>query len=140
MSAGGPVAFAIILMGLVIGFAIAQPSMEGAMDELREAREEMADHMVGMKNVDFTLSSVSYNNTTSKLNLTIKNTGSETFVSSDLLLLVDGVYVEAEMKPSGILYPTCGLKATIYNQTQPEIIKVVGPWGIARSTDSLEEE
>ena len=140
MSAGGPVAFAIILMGVIIGVALAQPSLEDAMDDLKSAKEEASDSIVGTKNTDFSIDSASVNNTTSVLNVSISNRGSDPIPSRGFLLLVNGENADYRIGSGEILYPSGTTVLSAEKVSEPEVIRVVGPWGIARTTDHVEVE
>lgn len=140
MSAGGPIAFAIILMGVIIGVALAQPSLEDAMDDLKSAKEEASDSIVGTKNTDFSVDSVSINNTTSVLNVSISNRGSDPIPSRGFLLLVNGENTDYLTGSDKMVYPSGTTVLSAENVSGPEVVRVVGPWGIARTTDHVEVE
>ncbi len=126
----------IITLGLIVGFLLAQPSIESAVDDLKEAREDIQDEMVSMKNTDIELVSASQNNTTKVLNVTIRNGGSTVFSTSELAILINGTIISPRFDPAGYLYPSQTTRAEIRDCYRPIFIKVVGPWGISKQVSN----
>ncbi|MBN1391053.1 MAG: hypothetical protein JXA22_10480 [Candidatus Thermoplasmatota archaeon] len=132
---GGAAAVAVLLIGLMIGLTVAQPSLDRALTDLKDARESIATEIVELKNTDMELISTFHNDTTSVLNLTIGNSGSSVMELSDLDVLVNGTY--AASGPVGYLYPGQTLTLSVKNVTDLRSVKVVGPWGISVMTSTI---
>lgn len=135
---GTAAATAIILMGLVVGLIIAQPSLEEAMEDLREIRKETTDLSLGLANSRISISSATHNNTTSVLNVTIQNEGSDVIDISDLDLLLNGTWKEWDPGNTIYIYPSKEVQATLRNVTDPISIKIIDRYGISDQTEDIE--
>ena len=84
-------------MGLITGILLAQPSVDSAMNDLKEARESVTQELTEMSETRLSIVSASYNNTTSVLVVTMENEGSNVIPLEDLDLLLNGTYVSRGM-------------------------------------------
>lgn len=127
---GTAAATAIILIGLAIGLMAAQPSLDNAIKDLQKAERESQDMSRSMSNSGISIAQASYNNTTSVLNLTIRNDGSAVMETEDIDILINGTMVSWD--PDDIyLYPSRGLHVTLSNITDPRSLMVVERYGIS---------
>ncbi|MBN1539423.1 MAG: hypothetical protein JW939_04705 [Candidatus Thermoplasmatota archaeon] len=126
-----------MLIGLALGLAIAQPSLDRALTDLKDARESLATEIVEMSNTGVSIISTMYNNTTSVLNLTVGNSGSSVIEMSDLDVLLNGTYIINATSSGGYLYPGQTRIMSLSNVTDPRSVKVIGPWGISDMTSSI---
>ena len=129
---------AILTLGLATGLLLAQPSIDSAIEDLRDAREGMFQEMSSMRNTDFEISSASFNNTTSYLNLTVRNTGSNILRINEMDMLVNGTYLLVVDVESTYIYPGQEQPFSLTNITDPRSIKLIGPWGISCTTNTIE--
>ncbi|MFW3145467.1 MAG: hypothetical protein ACMUIE_01485 [Thermoplasmatota archaeon] len=125
------------MIGLMAGLMLAQPSLDRAMEDLREAKEGATSSMVDIANTRFEVKSASYNNTTSVLNITLENTGSETIEMGQVDLLLNGTFIDGSRLPSGFFYPGQIKNLSLSNITDPRSIKMIGPYGISDSTTNI---
>ena len=129
MSAGGSVGFAIIMLGIIVGLMVAQPEMEKAMEDLREARSGMAEEITALKGTDISIKA-EHNNTSGQLLVSVSNTGSEAIAASDLDLFVDGIMAAPSSISDSMLYPGSECELTLSVSARPDSIRVVGPYGV----------
>ncbi len=134
---GTAAATAIILMGLVVGLTIAQPSLDEAMEDLRETRKETTDLSLGLANSRISISSATHNNTTSVLNVTIHNEGSDVIDISDIDILLNGTWKRWDLGNMIYIYPSKETQATLRNVTDPISIKVIDRYGISDQTEDI---
>jgi archaellum component FlaF (FlaF/FlaG flagellin family) len=134
---GSAVAVAILLIGLLAGLMLAQPSFDRALDDLKGARESVVEEMTNLQNTGISITSVIHNSTTSVLNLTVENDGSIVITMSDVDILLNGTYISTGMTSLDYFYPGQDLTFSLTNITDPRSIKVVGPWGISDTTTMI---
>jgi len=134
---GSAAATAVLLLGLLVGLAVAQPSMDQAVKDLREAREGAASELSGIKNTDISIGLVSYNSTTTTLSLTIVNEGAEVLDLGEVDIMVNGTWVDGGPAMEGYLYPQGSVDVTLTNIVDPRSIRAVAPWGIADQTEDI---
>ena len=125
------------MLGIATGLMLGQPSVDRALDHIKDARQGLADEFLDLHNTGISVTSASYNNTTSVLNVTIENTGSNVLELEDVDLLLNGTYVTGSPGDIGYIYPGQDLKMSLTNITDPRSIKVIGPWGISDQTTSI---
>ncbi len=135
MSTGGAAAFAVILLGFVIGLSIAQPSIQSASDDLKDAREELSEELLEIRNTDLSISSCDLNGSTSVMNLTVSNGGTTVWDVGEVHLLVNGTIVPSRLFPSTYCYPNQELLIRADNVTSPSSVMVVGPWGVGAACE-----
>lgn len=116
---------------------LAQPSLDRAMEDIRGANDEVQGSMVDIANTRFEVRSASYNNTTSILNVTLENTGSNTIEMEQVDLLLNGTIIDGSRLPSGFLYPGQIRNLSLSNITDPRSLKVIGPYGISDTTSDI---
>jgi archaellum component FlaF (FlaF/FlaG flagellin family) len=131
------VAAAILLVGLLAGLMLAQPSFDRALDDLKDARESVVEEMINLRNTGISITSVSHNNTTSILNLTLENDGSSVITLSEVDVLLNGTYFPGGIGSTGYFYPGQELTFSLTNITDPRSVKVVGPWGLSDTTTMI---
>ena len=133
---GTAAATAIILIGLVVGLMAAQPSLDSAIGDMQDARNEGQEMARILSNSDISIAQASYNNTTSVLHITIMNEGSMVIETMDIDILVNGTVVA--WTPDEIyIYPSRELDVTLSNTTDPRSIMVVDRFGISDHTESI---
>ncbi len=130
-------AVAILLMGMITGLLLAQPSMDRAIEDMKDARESVAEELTEISSTRISLVSVNYNNTTSVLNLTMENDGSNVIPLEDFDLLLNGTYVSGGIGNTGYFYPGEIHSVSLSNVTDPRSVKIIGPWGISDSTSNI---
>ena len=130
-------AVAILLVGLLAGLMIAQPSLDQALEDLKDARESLVEEMTSLKNTKITINSANFNNTTSVLNITLENDGSNEISMEDLDILLNGTFVAGGVDNSGYFYPGQEHMVSLKNITDPRSVKVVGPWGISDTATKI---
>ena len=123
-------AVAIIALGLIVGFTVAQPALDRAIDDLRETRVDVHDELVDIKNTELSISA-SYNSSTRVLNVTVKNSGTVPYTTTDIIVMVNGFAVDPDFDPPGMIYPSLETRASIKDCYRPLQVKVVGPWSIS---------
>ena len=126
-----------MLVGLLAGLMIAQPSMDRAMEDIKDARESVVEEMTSLRNTRISISTASHNNTTSVLNLTLENDGSNVITLSDVDILLNGTYMSGGIGSTGYFYPGEVRTFSLINITDPRSVKVVGPWGISDTTTTI---
>jgi archaellum component FlaF (FlaF/FlaG flagellin family) len=134
---GTAAATAIILIGVVIGLILAEPSLEDAMDDLRETREDNSERSLNLANTRVELASANFNNTTKTLNFTVRNTGSSVLEVKHLDLLVNGTWNAADFGGTEYIYPADEVLASIKNVSEPVSVKVVTRFGISDQTSEI---
>ncbi|MGA1872713.1 MAG: hypothetical protein ACMUHY_03490 [Thermoplasmatota archaeon] len=134
---GGAAAVAILLLGLVMAVVVAQPSLDSAIKDLKDARESVANEMMEMRNTGITIVSALHNSSTSVLNLTVENSGSSVLRRSDVDILLNGTMVAAGLGAAGYIYPGQSTTLGIGNVTDPRSVKIVGPWGVSDTTTAI---
>jgi archaellum component FlaF (FlaF/FlaG flagellin family) len=135
VSTGGSVGFAVLLLGLVVGIMIAQPNVNEAMEDLREARSGIVEEVTALKGLDISMSA-EHNNTSGELTIAVVNVGSEVIDREDMDLIVDGVMISPSEVPYGILYPGDEMDLRLNNVSRPSSIRVVCPYGVTFQTGS----
>lgn len=135
MSTGGAVAFGVILLGFVIGLSVAQPSIQSASDDLKDAREELSEELLEIRNTDLSISSCDLNGSTSVMNLTLSNGGTTVWDVGEIHVLVNGTIVPSRPAPSTYCYPNQELLIRVDNVTSPSSVMVVGPWGVGSACE-----
>jgi archaellum component FlaF (FlaF/FlaG flagellin family) len=116
---------------------LAQPSLDHALEDLKDARESVASEMMEMRNTGVSIVSAFHNNTTSVLNISIMNSGSSVLTASEVDLLLNGTYLSGGLGSSRYIYPGQTATLTVNNVTEPRSVKVVGPFGISDTTSSI---
>lgn len=135
MSTGGSVGFAIVLLGVMVGIMVAQPEIDRALEDIREARSGLTEEISALKGTDISIEAV-HNNTTGEMLLSVINIGSETIVVSDLDLLVDGTIRPASEVSDPTLYPGMEIDVRLKNVSRPSSVRAVGPYGITAQLGS----
>jgi archaellum component FlaF (FlaF/FlaG flagellin family) len=135
---GTAAAAAIILVGVVIGLILAEPSLEDAADDLRETRKESSEKSLEIMNTRMEMTSVSLNNTTKVLNITISNTGSTVIEIRHLDVLVNGTWTNADFGGGEYIYPSGEVRAGIEGIYEVSTVKIVSRYGIADQTSEIE--
>jgi archaellum component FlaF (FlaF/FlaG flagellin family) len=135
---GTAAAAAIILVGVVIGLILAEPSLEDAADDLRETRKESSEKTLEIMNTRMEMTSVSLNNTTKVLNITISNTGSTVIEIRHLDVLVNGTWTNADFGGGEYIYPSGEVRAGINGIYGVSSVKIVSRYGIADQTSEIE--
>jgi len=120
-----------------MAIVIAQPALDSALDDLKDARESVTREIMEMRNTDISIVSALHNNTTSVLNLTVENSGSSVLSLADLNILVNGTFMRPGFGNDGFLYPGQEKMVSLLNMTDPLSVKVVGPWGISDTVSSI---
>jgi archaellum component FlaF (FlaF/FlaG flagellin family) len=136
---GTAAAAAIILIGLVTGLMLAQPSLDNAINDLEEARDENTEMSLALSNSGISIGSVSFNNTTNVLNLTIVNEGAQVILTSDINILLNGT-MATWTSPVTYVYPDSNLDVSLNNVTDPRSLKVIERFGIADQTRTIIRE
>jgi archaellum component FlaF (FlaF/FlaG flagellin family) len=116
---------------------LAHPSMDRALEDIKDARESVVEEMTSLRNTGFSISSVGHNNTTSVMNLTLENDGSDVISLSEVDILLNGTYVVGGIGTIGYFYPGEVRTFSLTNITDPISVKVVGPWGISETTTTI---
>ena len=93
--------------------------------------------MTSLKNTKISIKSVNHNNTTSILNLTLENDGSNVIALEEVDILLNGTYVSGGIGSIGYFYPGQEQTFSLTNITDPRSVKVVGPWGISDTTSTI---
>ena len=135
MSTGGAAAFAVILLGLVIGLAVAQPSIQRASDDIKDAREEFSEELLLIQNMDISISSCVLNATTAVMDVTLKNGGMTVWDVEDIHVMVNGTLVSHSAFPSTYCYPNEKLLIRVANTASPSSVMVVGPGGVGATCE-----
>jgi len=125
------------MVGLATGLMLAQPSIDSALTDLRDAKEGLTDEMVEIQNTGIAIAEASFNNTISVLNVTVINTGSNVVALDSLDILLNGTYVKGIFEEYGFIYPGQEHLASISNVTDPRSVKIIGPWGISVTTREI---
>jgi len=133
---GTAAASAIILIGLMIGLMAAQPSLDNAMDHLKEVKDDSRDLSTTLASTDISISSASFNNTTSVLNVTIRNDGSTIMETNGVDILVNGT-IESWTHDEIYLYPSREMRISILNITDPISVMVVERYGLSDHTETI---
>jgi len=135
MSAGGAASVAVLVFGMVVALALAQPSLDSAKNELEDAREEASKELVSIRSTEFSITSCTHNNTTGRLNVTIRNSGATVIPVDELSFVVDGYLRSLSSDCGKNLYPLGSCLFYVKNVTTPSRLRVVGPYGIAAQCD-----
>jgi archaellum component FlaF (FlaF/FlaG flagellin family) len=135
---GTAAATAIILMGLVIGLVVSQPSLDKAVDDLKGAREDSKEVSLEMANSQFTITSASVNNTTSTAVIFIRNIGTSVMDIEELDIIFNGTWSEWDFGDARYIYPGEEVEATLINVGYPISVKVIGRYGISEQTTDFE--
>jgi archaellum component FlaF (FlaF/FlaG flagellin family) len=122
------------MIGLATGLMLAQPSIDRAIGDLRDARDSVTGEMVEIQNTGIAIAGASFNNTTSVLNVTVLNTGSNVLSLDSLDILLNGTYIKGIFEEYGFIYPGQERLVSLSNVTDPRSVKVIGPWGISVAT------
>jgi archaellum component FlaF (FlaF/FlaG flagellin family) len=122
------------MIGLATGLMLAQPSIDRALTDLRDARDSATGEMVDIQNTGIAIAGASFNNTTSVLNVTVLNTGSNVVALDSLDILLNGTYIEGIFEEYGFIYPGEEHLETLSNVTDPRSVRIIGPWGISVTT------
>ena len=126
-----------MLIGLLAGLMIAQPSLDQALEDLKDARVSVVEEMTNLRNTKISITSVSHNNTTSVMNLTLENDGSNVIKLNAVDIILNGTYVSGGVGGTGYFYPGQEQTFSLSNITDPKSVKVVGPWGISDTTTKI---
>lgn len=116
---------------------IAQPSLDQALEDLKDARESVIEEMTNLRNTGISIGSASYNNTTSVLNLTLENDGSNVITLSEVDVLLNGTLISTGLTSLDYFYPGQEKRLSLNNVTDPRSVKVIGPWGISDTTATI---
>ncbi|MGA1848909.1 MAG: hypothetical protein ACMUHB_06180 [Thermoplasmatota archaeon] len=125
------------MIGLATGLMLAQPSIDKALTDLRDARDSVTGEMVDIQNTGIAIAQASFNNTTSVLNVTVLNTGSSVLPLDSLDFLLNGSYIREVFEEYGFIYAGQKHLASLSNVTDPRSVKVIGPWGISATTTEI---
>jgi archaellum component FlaF (FlaF/FlaG flagellin family) len=126
------VGFGIVLLGMVVGVMVAQPNIDEAMDDLKEARADYSAELLGVRNTQFDLEGATYNSTTGMVVVVLMNTGTTVIGASEIDVLVDGVVTSPTTGPALWVYPGSSSEIALKSQSKPASLVVVGPYGISR--------
>ncbi|MDG6223964.1 MAG: hypothetical protein QCI82_00445 [Candidatus Thermoplasmatota archaeon] len=132
MSSGGSIGLAIVLMGAVVGLAVSQPHIDSAVGDLRQAREDLKESAISIRNTDFSIDGANYNNTTRDLEIELFNSGSDPIEGGGFQFLLDGVLAAPSYEGGPLIYPGYTAIYSFDNVSKPLSARVVGPFGIAR--------
>ena len=133
---GTAAAAAILMLGLVTGLILAQPSLERASQELRSAREEYSDLTLSTLNSGPKIKSAVFNNTSAVLNITITNDGAEVTDLDEMDILLNGTlmtWTPAER----YLFPDRDAVVSFSNITDPRSVMIVDRFGLMDHTEDI---
>jgi archaellum component FlaF (FlaF/FlaG flagellin family) len=125
------------MIGLATGLMLAQPSIDKALTDLRDARDSATGEMVDIQNTGIAIAQASFNNTTSVLNVTVSNTGSTVLPLDSLDILLNGTYIKGIFEEYGFIYPGQEHLTSLSNVTDPRSVKLIGPWGLSVTTTEI---
>jgi archaellum component FlaF (FlaF/FlaG flagellin family) len=134
---GTAAAAAIILVGVVIGLILAEPSLEDAMDDLRETRKESTEKSLDLANTRISMTSVVFNNTTKVLNITLSNIGSTVIEIRHLDILINGNWTTPDFGGEDYIYPSGQVTARMEDIEETLSVKVVTRYGVADQTSDI---
>ena len=137
---GTAAAAAIILIGIVIGLILAEPSLEEAMDDLKETRKESSEKSLDLVNTRIKMTSVIFNNTTGQLKITLENIGSTVLEIRHLDLLLNGTWTAPDFGNENYIFPSGQVVATLSSVIDPLSVKVVTRYGISDQTTDIQIE
>lgn len=124
--------FGIVLLGLVMGVLVAQPNIDQAMDDLKEARADYSAELLGIRNTQFTLENATYNSTSKTVEVVMANTGTTVIGGSEIDVLVDGIITQPSSGPGQWVYPGSVTTIALKSQSKPASVVLVGPYGISK--------
>lgn len=133
---GTAAASAIILIGLMMGLMAAQPSLDNAMEHMKEVKDDSRDLSTTLASTDISISYASFNNTTSVLNVTVRNDGSTIMETNGVDILVNGT-IESWTPDEIYLYPSREMRISILNITDPRSVLVVERYGLSDHTETI---
>jgi archaellum component FlaF (FlaF/FlaG flagellin family) len=114
-----------------VGIVLAQPNIDQAMDDLKEAREGYSKELLDTRNTDFNVNGAVYNTTNKELRITLTNTGCTVIEGSEVDIMLDGVMTNPTSGLSGHIYPGGSSTLILKSSMKPTSISVCGPYGIA---------
>jgi archaellum component FlaF (FlaF/FlaG flagellin family) len=119
-----------VLLGIIVGILVAQPNIDRAMEDLKDARTEYSESMLGIRNTQFSIGGAIYNTTNKELKMDLINTGTAVIEGSVIDIILDGT-MASSTGMSARIYPGDKVTLTIKSAVKPASVIAVGPYGIS---------
>ena len=136
---------AVIFLGVLIASGTLYTAAAGTAEQVSEARSAEGEELLDRRNTVINVASVTYNNSTDTLNVTVTNNGTTTLSVEDTSFLVDNEYVRPTTTAvdgngaTDVWAPDQALVVTVTADPTPDRVKAVAENGVAASNTTVEE-
>ena len=136
---------AVIFLGVLIASGTLYTAAAGSAEQISEARGGESEELLDRRNTVIDVASVTYDNGTDTLTVTVTNNGTTTLSVEGTSLLVDNEHViptTTAVDSDGatdVWAPDQSLVLTVAVDPAPDRVKVVAENGVAASNTTVEE-
>jgi flagellar protein FlaF len=136
---------AVIFLGVLIASGTLYTAAAGSAEQVSDARNAESEELLDRRNTVIDVASVTYDNNTTTLSVTVTNNGTTTLSVEDTSLLVDNEYVIPDSTAvdgdgdTDVWAPDQSLVFEVDADTTPDRVKVVAENGVAASNTTVEE-
>ena len=136
---------AVIFLGVLIASGTLYTAAAGTAEQVSDARDAEGEELLDRRNTVIDVASVTYNNSTDTLTVTVTNNGTTALSVEDTSLLVDNEYVTPNSTVvdgddgTDIGAADQSLVVTVDVDPTPDRVKVVAENGVAASNTTVEE-